>query len=123
MKIKELLEDLPNTPGIMAIPVMPSITKPTAGNVTATANSIGQANTNGNVTAQNTTALTAAKQKLNTGMTMTVPDGMSKTPTQFQIISKNPTNKTVTIKNPRKPNDPMLTYPEDTVTNWLIPQK
>ena len=69
-------------------------------------------------------------QKLSKGSTITAPTGPSKQPTQLKITNVVPsntpgtpsTNKDVTVVDPRKPNQPGITYKYSDLANALSSQ-
>jgi len=107
MRIYELFEDLP---GLMNIPKLGTM-KPTG---TTTANT-SQANTQPTINSipPNT------QQQFTRGTTVTVPEGPGNVKTQLKINAVDPMNKTVTVVNPLKPNDPGLTYKQADFANVM----
>jgi hypothetical protein len=110
MRIYELFEDLPSLPGLMNVPKMATI-KPTG---TTTANS-----TQANVTPNINSIPPNVQQQFARGSTVTVPEGPGNVKTQLKINAVDTTNKTVTVGNPHKPNEPSLTYKQTDFANLM----
>lgn len=108
MRLIELLEDLPGLPGLMNIPKVVSTNKDTS-----TTNNSQQT---GNVAPQN-------QQQFSKGTMVSVNDGPSNVKTQLKITAVDSNNKTVTLNNPLRPNDPGITYKQADFVNILNRQQ
>ena len=112
MRIYELFEDLPGLPGLMNIPKNP----PKPGSL-ITANS-----TQVNASPTINSIPPATQQQFTRGTNVTVPVGPGNVKTQLKINAVDSNNKTVTVTNPLRPNDPNLTYKQSDFANLVTPK-
>jgi pSer/pThr/pTyr-binding forkhead associated (FHA) protein len=118
MRLYELFEDLPGLPGLMNIPKSPVInaTKP---NTTNTTGNVAQPTTNNTAS---TPITPTTQQQFTKGTIVSIPDGPSNTKTNLKISAVDSNNKTITVMNPLRPNDPALTYKQEDFANILSGQ-
>jgi hypothetical protein len=114
MRIIELFEDLPNTPGLT-----PAIN--TSG--IAPANAAPTANTTGTSPAKPVIAPSLNQQLSTQGSTIQVPTGPGKAPTNFKVSAVDSKTGNVTLVNPQNPGQPGLTYTKDQLAQAMAQDK
>lgn len=119
MRLIELFEDLPGLPGLMNIPKVAPINK----SVSQPNNNSSQ--NNSNVAPQNTTTTISpqTQQQFSKGAMVSLNAGPSNIKTQLKISAVDSNNKTVTLNNPLRPNDPGITYKQADLSNIMNGQQ